>query len=264
MSRKRATKSKNINLAIYFAIFVIFIFAVSFIFKTVDQVSSSKFDGKNRFTVAILNNNTADIISVSPKDKTLSRLLITDVLGKDGMESLVIPIDSYIESSTYFPENAKSSFTKILLRLNNSDTDLTIIDLVRLAFYSSSVDRENIVEERVLSKEKDKLSSIAKDYFIDPRVFDDKVRIQIINSSSVSGLGRRLADYITNLGGNVVLVNSSQGEEEKTVLYYNEKNYTVEKLSKILNIPAKEKELSSISDVIIIIGNDGGEKLSIK
>lgn len=264
MKRKRETKSKNISLAIYFALFVIFIFALSFIFKTIDLVGNSRFDGKNRFTVAILNNNTADIISVSPKDKTLSRLLVSDVLGKDDLETLLIPVDSYIESGTYLPENVKSSFTKILLRPGSSSTDLTIIDLVRLAFYSSGVDGENIVEERVSSNERDKLASISSENFIDPRVFDDKVSIQITNSSTVSGLGRRLADYITNLGGNVILVNSSQDEEEKTAFFYNEKSYTVEKLSKMLGIPAEKKEDSWISDVIIIVGKDAPEVLSIR
>lgn len=265
MKKRKNVKSKSTHLAIYFGLFLFFIILVSFVFKTLDLIGNSRFDGHNRFTVAIVSENTTDFISVSPRDKTLSRLLIKGVLGKNEAKKYLIPVDSYVENRLYSPGDPKTAFSKILFGINNSKTNLTIIDILRLTFYSSGIDRDNISQESVLSKDEDKIKSQSSELFIDTRLAEEKISIQITNSSNISGYGGKLATYLTNLGANVVLVNSSQKEENKTTLLYRkEKNYTVERLSKILNITPLKRERSSIADVIIVIGKDGEEVLNIR
>ena len=69
-------------------------------------------------------------------------------------------------------------------------------------------------------------------------------------------MGNKIARLIGNLGGNVILVDSSKETESKSKIVYKNDSYTVRKISKILGVPAEKKEMNSISDVIVIIGKD--------
>jgi len=263
MKRRAKTQKKSLRLAIYFGLAIFFIFLLSVVFKGIDLIRESKFDGNNRFTVAVLSVNSTDIVSVSPENKRVSRLTIKDANSKSDISEYLIPIDSYVYIKDYEPKNTKSAFTNMLSGLKNSNTDLTVIDLLRLSYFVNSISNENIIEENLSIKDNFELTRVSSEYFVDPRLLEEGISIQITNSSDLGGFGKKLGEYITNLGGNVVLVNSSQKKESKTKLYYNEKSYTSSKVSNILNIPSEKKNLTTISDVIIIIGEDADEVLNL-
>ena len=66
MRTKKKEKGKSLNLGFYFGLFVFLIIVISLFFKTFDVIKKSKFDGKNRFTVAVINKKSTDLISTSP------------------------------------------------------------------------------------------------------------------------------------------------------------------------------------------------------
>ena len=58
------------------------------------------------------------------------------------------------------------------------------------------------------------------------------------------------------MGGIVVLVNTSSKEQKVSKILFTDDSYTVDKLSKRLNIPKEKNKDVSISDIVIIVGEN--------
>lgn len=256
MRSKKKNKSKNANLALYFILLIISIFLISVIFKVFDTLGKSKFDGKNRFTVAVLNNNYSDFISVSPIDGTITKLRIKDPLNTSDILNLSIPTDSIITSQSDLDVKIKSFFLELMFKKNKVKTDLTIIDLLRLSIFSNGVNKEKTIEKTLSVKNDRDLELFSSTLFTDTAISKEKKNIQITNATNVSGLGNKLAKHITNMGGIVVLVNTSSKEQKISKILFTDESYTVDKLSKRLNIPKEKNKDVSISDIVIIVGEN--------
>lgn len=95
----------------------------------------------------------------------------------------------------------------------------------------------------------------------DSKISDEGATAQIINASGVEGVGTLVKDIITNLGGNVIQVTSSDLQVEKSeVLAKDKKSFLGLRLSKILNQNLKNltKDKNNI-DIKVIIGKDFGK-----
>ncbi|KKQ29054.1 MAG: hypothetical protein US43_C0009G0001, partial [Candidatus Levybacteria bacterium GW2011_GWA1_37_16] len=91
----------------------------------------------------------------------------------------------------------------------------------------------------------------------DTSIEKDHQTIRIINGTEVIGLGNRLARLITNMGGDVIIVATSDSLIKKSsILYIDKKTYTVERLQKVLGYEVAKEENNAISDITIVIGED--------
>ncbi len=241
--------------ALYFVFLIIFIIIVSAAFKIYDLFKKSKFDGNNRFTVAVISTKESNILTVSPKEKTISQITLDKINDKNSLLENSIPIDGYVKSEIK-SDTPQGYFSKLFGSYRNVKTDLTIIDLLRLKIFASGISRENVKSVRISGYSDKNFNGLTQSMFIDPKIADEKVSIQITNATPIGGLGSVLAKYLSNLGANVVLVNSSQADEANTQIYYKNDSYTLDKVSKILKITPTEKDINSISDITIIIGSD--------
>lgn len=260
---KRKKENNNLKLAVSFGFLVFFIILISLVFKTFDLIKKSKFDGNNRFTVAILGEKSAELVSVSPKEGSLTNLHVEGVSDFSDLEKFWLPIDATAKISSPLPSNPKSYFTKLLFYLGKEETNLTVIDLVRLSFYSAGVEDKKIFQESVMLANEKEISRLSSSLFVDPQVLNEKVSIVITNSTDVSGLGNKLAKYIGNMGGNVILINSSQNTDNNSKIFYKRQSYTQRKISKILGVESEKKETGFISDLIIIIGEDKKDLINL-
>lgn len=254
MKSKKKGKSNNLKPAFYFGLLIFIIILVSISFKVFELFGSSKYDGSNRFTVAVIKADGIDVISVSPKEKSLTKIEIKKS-NPNTLTELGIPTDQKAEINAGFYSGGKSYFAKMLSKKRNFETDLTILDLIRLGFYSAGIGKDKIIEDTFLANDRETEEAVSS-LFKDPVVENEKISIQIINATDASGLGNRLAKLITNLGGNVVLVNSSKDINKNSKIIYKNNSYTAQKLSKILKINLEKGNVSSISDIIIMIGED--------
>jgi hypothetical protein len=252
---KPKEKSKNLHLALYFGLVVFFIIIVSFSIKVLDTIKRSKFDG-NAYAIAIIENKDSQIISVSPKDGTLKKLTIKGASSEDSLKKAGIPFDSVATSKQNISLGPKSYFTKILFHKDGFKSNVTMVDLVKLSFYSEKVGGDNITEKSVSLTDSVVLSNLLEEWFNDPQIVKEDLNISVTNTTQTSGLGNKYAKIVTSVGGNVVLVNNSQNEEKKSKIFYKEDSYTAKKLSKLLGIPAEKKEVNAISDIVIQIGKD--------
>ena len=257
MRKKQKSKDKkNLKLGFYFGFLVLSIIIVSFIFKVLDVFRSSKFDGNSHFNVVVLNRNNAEIFSFSPQEKKLNYLFIDRINDANSLREVGIPIDGKIKSTSKSSEYTKDKFIKFLFNYFKLDTDLSIIDVARLAILSQGIGGDKLSLNNLSFNDKKTLSDLSSSLFIDKALQDENRKIQITNSTNVQGLGNKFAKQISNNGGNVVLVNTSQEPTQKSVIYYMQDSYTVNKISKKLNIPIEKRDMNSISDILIIIGMD--------
>ena len=147
----------------------------------------------------------------------------------------------------------------MLINKKSLETDLNVLDLLKLSIRSLEIDERRIKEEYSSMKKAEATSALISSLFIDETISSEKIKIQITNATQVSGLGNKIAKYLTNMGGSVVLVSSSKEIEGESKIIYKGKSYTVRKIAQIMDLPLEKKEMNSITDVIIIIGRDREE-----
>lgn len=259
MKKSVRSKKNNLKIAAIFITVIFFLIFISFLLKLIVLFKDSKFDGEHRFTVAVIKDDNAQVISFSPENKTIS---ILDVDGRvENIGSfLKVPIDAFIYSNDLNIDrsNISSSFFKEMFNLGDNHKGVTVIDLFRLSYAARSLPLTSVYEKKI-SKEDDELrvNSLINSFFTDQNILSEKKRIQIVNGTEVSGAGSRLASVINNMGGDVILVLSSDKEEDRSrVIYFGDKSYTVKKIASLLGFPIEEGKVKSIADVIIVIGKD--------
>lgn len=255
-------ESQNLRMAITFFALVIFLLFLSFIFKFIFTVKESGFDNSNNFTLAVFKKEEAQVLNFEPSTKSVSILnlkfkkgskVITDKsIGK----FLEIPIDVKVEKDSFKIEtnNLSMAVLKLFPQIN-------ILDSIKLSFFSNSV-QESSISENSFDIENEKvvdssLQKIIQGEFQDPAIISEKQSIEVVNGAGVYGLGTRLSLFLTNIGGNVILLSNSDNPENlSSILYSGKKSYTVERIAKALGIKTVKNDKRSISDITIIIGRD--------
>ncbi len=247
MRKNKKTQPKNLKMAGWFFLAVATLIILSGILRFIILVEESRFDG-GHFTLQIANKN--EFISFSPKDSSINLLRVVD--GRDVAKTLEIPVDSKIDSKDEF---TKENLSKNLLLLSFKG-QLNFLDSIKLSLFSASVKDNSFNETRIsLSEDKSKIQSVLTSTFSDPAITEEKQSIEIINSADVPGLGNRLANYITNMGGNVILVTTGD-IKDKSEIKYLDKTYTLKKISRMLGFVSSKEDKKRLGDVTIIIGKD--------
>lgn len=256
--RKKA-KDSNIGAAYgFFAVFFILIF-ISIFLKFAVIVKDSNFDGKNRFTIAISQKDNISVVSLSPKNKSVSIIKISRKIPGSIERFLEVPVDATMKSNLAFDkESISSDFAKTLLTLGRTDTNLTFIDISKIVIFTKTVPSNQILEKPISSNTaKTEIQAIVSNSFTDSSIVEEKQSIEIVNATEIGGLAARLANLISNMGGNVILITTADSPVQiSEIQYTGEKNYTVKKLAGVLGFKTVKKNRSSISDVIIVIGKD--------
>lgn len=260
----RSTKPNNVRIAGLFVLFVFGLIALSFIIKLIFVFNESNFDGKHAFNVAVLSPNTTDVIAFSPPTSSISILSIDKRLNRDSLSKILkVPIDGEVATQDEATKNNLSSVVfKSILPFGNSIKRMTIVDTIRLFIFTRGVLSNSIYYRKMSDNfNEQQKSTIISLTFIDPTIYEENKSIEVANATDTFGLGGRLASFITNIGGNVILVSSPlKQENESKIIYSGEKSYTVTRLSKVLNYPIFRTENKSISDVTIVIGKNNREE----
>lgn len=261
MAHKNKKKS-NKNLVIGFIGLVFFIVLISFIFKVFWIVKESQYDGSNKFNLAVYDSRGTGVISFSPKEKSIS-ILRLDKKYNNPATDLQIPIDGYktVISKEFNYSNISSSlFTSVFSA--QSRKGMTFLDLFRLALFSRTVSSNSIYERKLLKQHSQtEKSAILSLTFKDPSILTEGKSIEVVNATEIAGLGSRLASLVTNMGGNVVLVSTSEDKKNSKIIYFEKDGYTVKKFADYLGYPTEKGKSRGLADVIIIIGQDSLNKL---
>ena len=260
MVKQKVSSLSNTKIAIIFFIFLAFFVSLSLIFKMVLVVRAGQFDDSKRFTLSVSNNKKLEVISLSPSTKSIAVFKLNKNIGSyEAGKFLKVPVDGFIaQNSLDLNQRADSIFLKAIANYNKVQTNLTIIDLLKLLIFSktvapSTVDTRSISGDLIPSE----LDKIVGQLVSEELIEKDNQTIQIINGTDVNGLGNRLARLVTNMGGDVIIV-ATENSPKKTskILYIDQKTYTVKRLQKVLGYPAVKETNNAISDITIVIGED--------
>lgn len=261
MRKKRNLKKKtNINIAIVFTAFVVFIVTISLISKILVVLRQSQFDDQHRFTTTVSNTKNIEIISFSPIARTIGVLKLSENLDPKTINKfLAIPVDGFVfEDSLDLNQKVDSLFLRMILDSKKLKTNLTIVDLLRLFALAKKLP-ENGINEIFISQDlsPSEIDGVVSQLINDETIQKERKRIEIINGTNVSGLGNRLARLITNMGGDVIIVaTGNRPEKVSTISYNDDKSYTVERLAKILNFKSVNVQDKGIADITIVVGED--------
>jgi len=262
MSKKK--DSKNLRLAGLFLVLVLGLIVLSVFFKCLLIVKASRFDGSHNFIVAFVGQNKTKVASFSPKNKSLS-LLDVDVENVNDLVKLFsIPVDATIVSEDLSMDDMPLILLKSAFSLGQQDKNLNTLDAFRLFFFSKTVSQTNIHQKKLLTRFSDvEKSTIISLALSDPAIYQESQSIQVINGAGIYGAGTRLAKLISNIGGNVILISTSdKAVKDSKITYYGNKTYTVKKLGDYLGFPVEETDKRGVADITIIIGKDKADSFN--
>ncbi|HKC14939.1 MAG TPA: LytR C-terminal domain-containing protein [Patescibacteria group bacterium] len=254
--RKKKIKKGNLGIAAGFSFIVVGLIFFSFFLRILLLLGESKFDGVNSFTAVAKEQNLRQVINFSPKSQSISILNLKDYDNQNLAKSLEIPIDGGF--SSFEPLTAKNLSTQLSKNIFNlqNQKELNFLDFLRLFLFTNTVKLSSINEETISKKTNNQnLLSITSSFFADPAILEEKQNIEIINATETPGLGNRLANLLTNMGGNVILV-TTEDLQDKSQVQYVKKTYTAQRIARVLGFKLSETKKKSIPDVIIIIGSD--------
>lgn len=256
--KKKKAEGHTLRLAITFFVLVGLLVLGSLVVKLATVVEKSSFDGVHRFTVEFKEKQSSEVVSFAPDTRSISILKIQDVsptlsVGK----FLGIPIDAKVKNSRQ-EKNVASNLASLLFSYGKVETTLTPIDILRLWIFSREVPSSSVATKEISSSlDGASIDKISSSRFVDYTLSQENISIQIVNGTGVSGLGNRLARLITNMGGNVVSVETSDGLiKQSKITYQRKKTYTLEKLIKVLGFPSSFAEEKGIADVVLTVGED--------
>ncbi|MDO8639810.1 MAG: LytR C-terminal domain-containing protein [bacterium] len=271
---KNENKGQNLKLALIFFLLIAFLITGSLIFKAGLLAKKSKFDGQHRFTTVFFKENNpgrVKVFSFAPDTKTISILLIDKKAYPlkpkllDIEKYLGISIDGFVSLDVIDEakvQTANSILQKTVFNFNKAKTNLTIIDFIRLWFFTRTVSSRAITTEEVNSViEVGQIDKISNSLFNDSTLLQENQSIQVVNATDIAGLGGRLSRFLGNMGGSVVsVVTPKKNSDDSKIIYFGKKTYTAERLGKILGFKivdgGEDQQGESISDIVIIIGKD--------
>lgn len=266
MRQKRRDEKQSIRMVFTFVVLVLFFILISLAFRVASLIGKSTFDGVHQFTVTVSSkeDKAGKIISFSPDAASISILY----LPKDGGGVLKIPIDGTINTSfnpnlSISGKDVASDLQTLILHNRSIKTDLTIIDLVRLYLFTKTVPVSNFTYKEVSLSlfDNEKGDKILSSLFTDYSLSREAVSIEIVNGTKVLGLGGRLARLISNMGGNVISVSTSEKAIKTSEILYLDSSYTVKRLEKVLSMKKRQMEKPMLFDIVIQIGEDWQKSL---
>ena len=258
--KKQEQAISNTKIAIMFFMILLFLVSLSLVFKMVLVVRAGQFDGSKRFNLTISDNKNLEVMSLAPPAKTIAVFKLNKNIGSyEAGQLLKVPIDGFMLSNSLdLNQRADSLFLKAIFNYKTLQTNLTIIDLLKILIFSKTVmpsliNTKNISGDLTPSEIDKVVGQLVSDEFIEK----DNQTIRIINGTDIGGLGNRLARLVTNMGGDVIIVATENSPKKaSTISYIDQKTYTVERLQKVLGYPVVRQANNAISDITIIIGED--------
>ena len=186
-----------------------------------------------------------------------------------------VPIPGYLVShskQTKIRNLIRASLLNIVFSPRKSDTSLSRFDAAKLLVSTNTYRYREVGESELIRTgivEKNTYHPDRLQDYIGTRLFDwgignSNITVAIVNASGENGLGSDLADFLSNLGLDVVMVRSSPSSEiQETTMWQVDKSGDVEKLSYIFqnlfgfSDPKVEEVSAEFRSIVLIkVGKD--------
>lgn len=113
------------------------------------------------------------------------------------------------------------------------------------------------------------LDTAILDQVQDPEIAKAEIKAEVINASSVSGLGQEVARYLTHLGVTVIRIDSALVDQKTSSVTFVSDKQSKALVSRLLNLTKftiidDRKSTNSLADIKIVIGLDQQLRWSVK
>lgn len=271
---KKIKQTSNYVLIKIFMLFFIMALLVSATMRTINIIENSEFNvdyfnilliGKDVYYLNINKNlSQISVLKFENVDKKILNFS-KDTLGV----YFGIPIDAVVKYSNSNPLNINDFFSfSNLYNLSYFPSKNRIgfsrFDILKAFIYCNILNsfEYNIQSYNLKNNNKDTLNQTIYNLFKNNRIINDKVSIEVINASDVSGAATKFSQMLKNIGFNVIAVRSSgENSSSKAIIRLDKNNYSALVLEKYLDMSFEFRNEISISDITIIIGNDYASKI---
>lgn len=258
MSKHSTDDNRSIKTFFIFTSFVFLLIVISLAIKAFLIIQQSRFDGGHQFVVAIARDNQIkELIVFHPQEHTLTQVIVKSDIKLDSVgQSMGLIPDAFVNTSINLAaKNINSQLRTIIGNYYTIKTNLTIFDALRLFLESQKTANNQTVKEFKLASDTRRNDKIVSDIFTDDKLFADNVSIQIINASNIPGVANRLERELSNLGFNVISVTTARETASSSkIQYFGNESYTLNKLKKLLILPAEQVNKELIAKIVVIIG----------
>ncbi len=263
MKSRVKTENNSISYLKIFAFFLILLIILSYLIRFVKIVQTSTLNS-HAFNILVKDKNTY-LVNIDKDQKRVSVISIKDLnenfsSKKNAGIAIEIPIDSVI-----FTKETENNFKRDFFSFNNlifNSKNLTLnglnrFDLVRIYFYSKLYS-SNLKEESVSINDLSQgdISGKIYDLLKDNIVVNEKISIEIINSSDVDGVGLKVSHMLKNVGFNVISITTADPANSSKIISRIDGNETLNRLESILGLPIEREKDSGVADISIVIGKD--------
>lgn len=201
-----------------------------------------------------------------------------ETLAGTVQEFLGVPVDGYLISSKTFG-NAKGFFLSPDFLLG-SGTNLSLYDRVQLALFWTgirfdkvrNVDLQSFSSPLVLADgsnaltlDKAEADSILSGLFLESSVQAENLRVEVLNSTKVTGLGARATRLLSNIGMSVINVETATDQVPKCQINADKgilQSKTVARIAYIYSCKIGPKSDSGRAAISVVLGKDFADWLN--
>ncbi len=249
--RKNNNDGKYTWLSIIFFIFLILIFIIWFGIKAIVVFSQSKLDISHPFVIDFYNKNENQVILFNQNKKTIL-LNFKNISHEDLTMIYEISVDKFIN----VPNPLASSINNDSIKKEVfSNSQINFFDKLKILYTLKT--SSNNIQTFNFSYNSKSSDNLLPSVFIDSEIYQEGKTIAIINATGESGYASRLSGLLSNIGADVISTSASPDVlKNSSIVYSNEKSYTLAKISKILNINPVKSENTILADIVITLGKD--------
>lgn len=160
-----------------------------------------------------------------------------------------IPIEGYIvlnaqASPREVVEGIRGGMWNSVAWFSNRDSDLTPAEISKIVFGlrgvrfdrieflsledKGAIAKVKLADGSMVSVPNASVGSLGK--FMESVVGSEKISVAIFNATDIPGLAQRAAQFITNLGGNVIFTGNIETTQDRSVLFIKDENKTAQVL----------------------------------
>jgi hypothetical protein len=254
--------AKSMRTLLLFCAVVLLLILASLTIKFISVLNQSTYDDKHRFTLLVEHSKKdATILSFDPSTKTVSEVFLRgDKAIYNPGKYLGIPINGKVQDIEKYTDttNIPDKLLSYILTLKNKEQGLTSVDVLRLWLLTSPLQKKDFESEKLSTNlSEDEVDQKLEELFVDEALANEKVTVEIINATGITGRGSKLERMLTNIGIPVVQVTTaSRPENYSSIQYADDATYTVKKLRQLLKYEASQMAEQGLSDIIIVVGRD--------
>ncbi len=271
-------ESSNLKYIQFLLVGVTLVIVVSLSARILLSVKNSHFKA-NSYNI-ILSCKETYIVGVDKKNKRSSVVSVGNLKeklrGKGNLEVSVlvhVPITGQLvyRNTDDCPLINQDYFTykNLYYLLTNNKIaykNINRYDVFKLFSIAKNVHKDNSTF-RILKLDSEELDSQLVSLYGDEVIHNGAVTIQIVNATSIDGLGSRIGTFLTNGGYNVIGLKSDSPDSQKTktskivVSDSLEKKY-IQTLQEVMGFPVVYNNSDALSDITIYVGADTQSKFS--